>query len=270
MRGAVPLRTLIGCVAALMCVNSFSQGYQIPVERRSIGEQVERRSTADAYQTQAAGGQDPLWELVNQMQMLQTEVLELRGVIDQQAYEIQQLQKQQKQHYVDLDQRIEMLSGGGSASRTFGSDPSALGSSSRELSSSKTGTAQPLNADAVKTSYQNALAYVKDRDYVKAESEFRQILLSKESFYTPFAHYWLAEVLLAKKDQDLKGAEQAFNHLIDRYQGHSKIPPSLYKLGTVYHVQGETQKAEDVLNKLIKTFPGSSEAGMASQYLEQM
>ena len=48
------------------------------------------------YSGQAGSTGDPMWDMINQIERLQSEVLELRGLVDQQSYEIQQLQKQQK------------------------------------------------------------------------------------------------------------------------------------------------------------------------------
>lgn len=242
----------------------------VPVEQRAVGDQIYRRSTQDAvgYADQqyannpnTAETADPLWELVSQLQVLQTEVLELRGVVDQQNYEIQQLQKQQKQHYVDLDQRIEMLSGG--------AKPETL--SERSIPSSATNlSSQPEDPQAMKAIYDKALEAVRIRNYAEAENQFRQILAGSESFFTPFAHYWLAEVLLAKKKPDINAARTSFEIVVDRYDGHSKVAPSLYKLGTILHVQGDSAKARETLKRLIGAYPGSAEANMASNYLDQM
>lgn len=236
-----------------------------PVEQRSVGDDVYRRSTAAASpaspytyaQSSNQGSSDPLWDMLNQVQMLQTEVLELRGMIDQQGYELQQLKMQQKQHYVDLDQRIEALNG--SSAR-----PSAGASQARP-------SGVPSDPEAVKAQYQSALRMVKERDYAGAESALATIVSSTDNnFYVPFANYWLAEVLLAKKNPNIKQAQKHFEFVISNHAGHSKVPPSMYKLGTIYHVNGDAKQARATLKQLISEFPGSSEAGMASHYLEQM
>lgn len=256
-----------------------------PVEQRAVGDDY-RRSTADASpyysQTQPAqappvdaNNADPLWEILNQVQMLQTEVLELRGTIDQQAYEIQQLQAQQKQHYVDLDQRIEALGGSSgnaadSLNKTDNSDAPASKLSSNPFGAARTNEAT-MGSSQIKESYQEALNFIRDRDYKKAQENLREILQGGgDSFYVPFAHYWLAEVLVAQPNPDMAAAQQHFSTVVDQFAGHSKVPPSLYKLGTIQHVSGDTQKARETLQRLIKEFPGTSEAGMASHYLEQI
>lgn len=251
----------IGLLTSLLLVSTSSSVIgATPVEQRPVGEEVYRRSTAAAApsytQSSNQGSSDPLWDMLNQLQMLQTEILELRGAVDQQAYEIQQLKMQQKQHYVDLDQRIEALNGSGSR-------PSAA------VSTGSTSTHS--DPEAIKAQYQTALRMVKDRDYGKAQENLEVIVTSGgDSFYVPFAHYWLAEVLLAKKDPDISRAKTHFEFVIQNHAGHSKVPPSMYKLGTIYHVDGDASKARAQLKQLITDFPGSSEAGMASHYLEQM
>ena len=53
------------------------------------------------------------WEIYNQLQQLQEEVQQLRGMVEQQNFEIEQLRKQQRETYRDLDMRIGR--GGGSS-----------------------------------------------------------------------------------------------------------------------------------------------------------
>lgn len=218
------------------------------------------------YSGQAGSTGDPMWDMINQIERLQSEVLELRGLVDQQSYEIKQLQKQQKQHYVDLDQRIEALSGGGS---NYSSNASSNKSSAAPTPAPAKSAS--MSDDEIKATYQQALRSIKDRSYSNAASDLKRILNEGgNSFYVPFAHYWLAEVMLAQKSPDMQQAQQHFEMVVNNYSGHSKVAPSMYKLGTIYNVQGDKQKARDILKKLIGEFPGTSEANMASHYLDQI
>jgi len=54
-----------------------------------------------------------LLDMLQQIENLQQEVQRLRGQIEEQTYTIDQLRKTQRDTYVDLDQRLRVLSGGG-------------------------------------------------------------------------------------------------------------------------------------------------------------
>lgn len=54
-------------------------------------------------------------ELFAQLQMLQEELRELRGKLEEQANQLAQLEQQQKDNYLDLDGRLSALMAGGMA-----------------------------------------------------------------------------------------------------------------------------------------------------------
>ena len=56
--------------------------------------------------TAAVGNDQPLFY---QIQMLQQELRDLRGTVEEQAYLIQNLQRSQRSQYVDLDRRVAAL-----------------------------------------------------------------------------------------------------------------------------------------------------------------
>lgn len=57
----------------------------------------------------AIGGQNPLWELYSQVQQLAEEVRYLRGMVESAQNNASQLDRKQKQNYVDLDERLMRL-----------------------------------------------------------------------------------------------------------------------------------------------------------------
>lgn len=74
---------------------------------------------------QVAPGNEQLFNLVSQMQQLQDEIRNLRGQIEEQGYQIEELKRRQRDQYLDLDQRI---SGGAAASGTAVPSATAPGS----------------------------------------------------------------------------------------------------------------------------------------------
>jgi TolA-binding protein len=54
----------------------------------------------------AAPAQDNIGGLFNQVQQLQQEVMRLNGLVEQQAYQIQQLKEQSLERYMEIDRRL--------------------------------------------------------------------------------------------------------------------------------------------------------------------
>ena len=53
-----------------------------------------------------ASGQGQLSELFYQLQVLQQEIQDLRGLVEEQSYMVNRLQRDQKEQYLDLDRRV--------------------------------------------------------------------------------------------------------------------------------------------------------------------
>ena len=54
-------------------------------------------------------------ELVIQLQQMQAELRQLRGMVEESANQVEQLQKRQREFYLDLDSRLSALETGGGA-----------------------------------------------------------------------------------------------------------------------------------------------------------
>ena len=81
-------------------------------------------------------------------------------------------------------------------------------------------------------------------------------------------YYWLGEVKLVQgKSNEALGA---FSTVIQKFPGHIKEQDSLYKLGTVSDQMGDSAKAKTYLQDVIRRFPDSKAAKLASGYLSKI
>jgi tol-pal system protein YbgF len=88
-----------------------------PVVAASSAKDFDQRLTALEQAAGAAGtgaGQSQA-QLVMQMQQMQAELRQLRGMVEESTNQVQQLQKRQREFYLDLDGRLSALEPGGSA-----------------------------------------------------------------------------------------------------------------------------------------------------------
>lgn len=203
--------------------------------------------------------------LFNQVQQLQQEVMRLNGLVEEQAFELRTLKEQSLERYLDIDRR---LAGGAAAgAMTTGGDVSAGGAA--VLGSglgSREAAEQPGEAEA----YQAAYALVRGQEFDNAVTAFTGFLRSHpDGRYAPNAHYWLGELYLVVDPADPEAARQAFMLLLQQYPDHTKVPDALYKLGRVQFMKGNRPGAREFLDRVIREYPSSSAARLASDFIDQ-
>lgn len=197
-------------------------------------------------------------ELFYQLQALQQEVLELRGLVEEQSHEIQRLKQQRMDDYLDLDRRIGELSQGGlagaGAAVSGGSTPSrdGAGASGEKVSETQM--------------YRDAYQLLRDREIEPAIEAFNAYLEAyPEGNFAGNSHYWLGEIYLL--NEDLDRAQEWFEKLLETFPDDRKRTDAQYKLGRVYHQQGKDQQARELLQEVASS--GSDAARLARQYLQE-
>lgn len=195
-------------------------------------------------------------ELFFQLQSLQQEVQELRGLVEEQANELQKLKQQRMDDYLDLDKRIGALQGGGLNADL---EPGSRGGS-RDRDSSD----EERRSETQK--YRDAYQLLRDRDIEKAINAFEDYLDEyPEGNFAGNSHYWLGEIYLL--NEELEQAQTWFERLLDDFPDDRKRSDAQYKLGRVYHQQGNDQEAQELLEDVAS---GTSDASrLARQYLEE-
>jgi tol-pal system protein YbgF len=247
----------VSAVLLLMVASSGIAQVQI-VESQPIGG----KSTTQNRPVAAvdAGAQS---ELYNQLQLLQQEVQELRGLVEQQSFELRQLKQQRMDDYLDLDRRFSQLSGGsGGASAAAASSSSAVASQD---------PAQFAPVDAVQADelavYRRAIDLVlKQKDFDGGAEALQKYLRDFPSgHYSANALYWLGQIYLQKND--VNQSQKWFKQMIEQYPTHQKTPEAKLKLAKVYHAQGDTAQARKLLDEVANS--GSPAAGLAKEFLQQ-
>ena len=219
------------------------------------------------------------------MQGLRDEVRLLRGMVEELKHELQQVKQRQLDDYLDIDRRLgsqsladdnaysDDQSGSSSAVTPLYGEPS-LQEGSVELSADEA-VAMPadglvvLAADdgTVKTDYEAASnKLLKGRDIDGAAAAL-QLHLDKypASPYTANAHYWLGEIYLLQRRDEL--ARQSFTTIVEQYPNHPKVMDSNFKLGKIYFQLDQTKLARRYLEKAAASSGGV--ASKAQSYLDK-
>ena len=208
------------------------------------------------------------------VEMLQYELQQLRGQVEELSYHLERLKKDQKQRYLDLDRRIVSLS----------TPPQAIDDSQVSDTKSETGeadlTSAPLGGSIVldqavviqeaydpeieKLAYKAAFGLIRERQY-DASIEALLTFLNDfpEGVLVGNAHYWLGEVYMVQGDASL--AAQSFEYVIREFPGHRKTPDALYKAGVAYQNVGNNNKANQLLQRVLQEYPDSSAARLAQE-----
>ncbi|MBB3047371.1 tol-pal system protein YbgF [Litorivivens lipolytica] len=196
-------------------------------------------------------------EIYSQLKTLQREMMELRGIVEEQGHEIRTLKQQSLDRYIELDRRIGGA-GGSASSRSSGS------SSNKTVA---TGTVPVEEVDA----YREAYELVKAKQFEQAIAGFEDFLQRfPQGNYAPNAIYWTGELQLVKTPRNLKAAEAAFSSLLKQYPDHSKVPDAMYKLGKVHFLSGNKPASKKILSELIAKHGDSNRSAIkfARQFLQ--
>lgn len=189
-------------------------------------------------------------ELVLQINQLQQEVRQLRGQLEEQEYRLNQMSKQQRELYVDLDRRIQ--STGVVAGAENATNPDEMGHSS----------------DA-QAAYNKAFVLYNDKKYAFAKNSFKKFLEAypKEPLASN-AHFWLGQ--LHMKDNELDQAKAQFKAVYTNFPGANKADVALLKLGQLEQQQGNKKQAKSYYQKVVSEHSGTTAAKLAKRKLETL
>lgn len=215
----------------------------------------------------AQGSQQNVGDLFILVQELQQEVMRLNGTMEEQSHEIRVLKEQSLERYMDLDRRLA----GGGARLSESSGPAATAAAGSLMSG---GPAQDGRVDVEQPgegdSYRAAYALVRSQEFDSAVTSFKQFLdRYPDGRYAPNAHYWLGELYLVIKPAATELARQSFTLLLDEYPQNAKVPDAMYKLGQVHFVKGNSDKAREYLDRVIREHSDSAAANLAREFIDQ-
>lgn len=222
------------------------------------------------------------------VEQLKQEVMQLRGTVEEQAYELRKIKRQSLERYTDIDQRIQGLVSDvakrPSSAVVPSSHPSdalvggvavgaATGVAANGQPTANSATALGGNvipvSDVVtedeKVAYNAAYRYVKEKDFPKAVEALHGFVEKyPNGDLAGNAFYWLGEVYLVLPQ--LEQAKQAFSIVVKTFPGHRKLADAMYKLGVAYDRMHEPGQAEQYFKMVQKSFPQSTAAKLASSY----
>jgi len=281
-RHSIRNRLIAACGGAALLASSAVLA-AVPVEESRASSSREaagapRLPENGAIDTRRMSGSDGdsadsgrLSQLFYQLQVLQQEVQELRGLVEEQQYRLDRLARDQQEQYLDLDRRMQALRGDGQRPLVIPGEgdrgPGGRGASRSNAAPS--GGAAEGGSASEREAYSAAFELMRQRRFEESAAAFETLTEEyPNGVYTANAFYWLGELNLALDDNEQ--ARQWFAQVVNLYPDHQKIPDTLYKLGVTYHRLGDEDRAREYLNQVRNDHPQSSAAGLAQTYLAEL
>lgn len=268
----------------------------------AAGNPVPSPSTQPSSTAGAPVGADQgsrLTTLYYQIQLMQEELRQLRGQLEEQQFVIDRLRRDQREQYLDLDGRVASLASNAVSTAAVNQAPAASNqapaatspkesaaanneqpgaSESQPAANPIQSTTRPVTASrpasssasaAEQQSYNAAIALMRDKRFDESVDAFNQLVVDHPNgALTPNAFYWLGELYLAKNE--LEQSRQSFTQVMNLYPDHRKVPDAIYKLGVVFSLLGDSRRSLELLKRVQTDYPGSSAAGLADSYAAEL
>ncbi|MCL1039773.1 tol-pal system protein YbgF [Shewanella corallii] len=193
------------------------------------------------------------FELQSRVDTLQQEVLDLRGLVEQQNYQLNQMLERQRQLYDEIAQ--------------LQSQKNSVAVTPVATAPISTGTGAATSTLNETASYQHAL------DLVRKERKYDEAIVAFDNFIKQYpnstlianANYWLGQLLYNKSD--FTAAKQAFSAVVTRYKDSNKRADSLLKLGLIAEKTGDKVEAKNFYQQVQREYADTSSARIAGQQL---
>ena len=236
-----------------------------------------------------------LLDMLNRIDQLQRDLQLLRGEIEEQAHTAEEMQRRQREQYMDIDRRLQQLETG----QPGGAPPGGLTTTTsppvmpsmapppespapvmpsmapppvastpppRVMSPGAAGAPPTAQEQA---SYDKSLAILREGRYTEAADAFNRFLTAyPQSQLADNASYWLGETYYVTRDFDR--ALETFKGLVSRYPQSPKVSDSRLKIGYIQYEKQDWRAARLELNGVATDYPGTTAARLAVDRLDRM
>ena len=179
------------------------------------------------------------------IQELESEIAELRNILESQDYLIQKL----------IQESV---------------DDSESNEDSSNIASDNTVRFAGIDDTRSKEEvYKTAIESLQDQDFEKASSLFKFFVDNfKDEEKLPLSFFWLGEIALIQNN--LISSEDYFLELVSLYPSHYRTPLAHKKIGDIFLKNNEPEKAKDKYNFVIREYPNDAASSLALQLLKNM
>src|SRR6056297_1039084 len=224
----------------------------------------------------AAQDSDMSSRMLLELQQMREEVRELRGMVEAQGREIENLKRRQRDQYVDLDRRMSALGSATTAPPRRGEGPGeagidASGSGSTGMPGQTDGTEPSVRpgpgAGAIPTpgtAQESSPDLPEVREPIDETPEVATLNNPGSGGTRELQQPGQAEqeaydqAFLALRETRYEDAAEGFDRFLRDHPDSTYAPNALYWLGEVYYVTRDFETALDQFERLQQTYPDSS------------
>lgn len=208
-------------------------------------------------------------ELVRQLEEMNGEIARLRGSLEVLANENQQLQKRQRDFYLDLDSRMKRLEG---VPATTGTTPPVTDVPATATAAAAAAVPRvPTKEEQAREmkAYDAASNLFRRNDFRSAIDAFRAFVKDyPESQLAVNAGYWIG--ISYANLRDYRNALSAHQDILARFPQSAKAPDAMLAIAAIQIEQGDSGSARNTLEDIIARYPGSDAAGKARTRLSAL
>lgn len=217
-----------------------------------------------------APSNQPMLQMLGRIDSLKTEVQQLRGLVEQQNHEINNLKKRQQNIYADINARLQHLETGKAIGSSGRHENLAVPVAQRKpVTPPAKPKKKPKTKASEKAAFDKAFTSVRQSKYQLAIKRFTKFLNDYPAGeYSDNATFWLASVY--KVVGDLPNAKQNFQAVFTQFPKSEKAALSMLKLADIYLAENKKSKAKQMYSQITAQYAGSTSAHMAEKKLQKM
>lgn len=201
----------------------------------------------------------------NQSQMMQNEVRELRGLVEQLSYELQRVKQRQMDDYLDLDRRLSAVLSGATPEEFTADADGDLQLNIDDQSAAVVAGSSVINSDGMEGQVPNQALEGQAVDGLALNGRSLNGVPQTPTI-TPainteeIAQNYAQASNLLLKERDINAAAQAFKqHVID-YPASPYTANAHYWLGEIYLLQGQDEMARQAFTLVVEQHPKHGKA----------
>ena len=239
----------------------FGNSEELTRQIQALQQRVDAIDARLGKLEQAIQQNQPMLDLLKEVETLKAEVARLRGQSEVQVNQLDTLGKRQNDLYADLDQRIADLA---KAAKPAPDAPQPAASSQAAAdTAAPSAKADPLDESR---SYESALTLFRDAKYADAIAGFKGFLKANpDSSLAANAQYWIGYSYYALKDYKTSLANQ--KKLVAAYPDSPKVPDAQLNIAANQIELNDMAGARRTLKDLVAKHPGTPAAQLAARRL---
>jgi len=254
--------------------------YALPAQAGLFDDDVARKQVSDLQKTTS----QTLIDQSRQIDQLNRQVAELRGQVEVLVNQIGELDKRQKDFYLDLDTRLQGMEAGKGKAVAKPAAPSAgesrladktdkmdMKADAKPDSKAEVKPESKVAAEdpaAALKAYEAALGLFKAGKYKDAAAAFDKFGKNfGDSEQAPAAQFWLGNSYYALGD--CKQVISSQQKLLAKWPKNTRAPDAMANIANCQAELGQKAESQKTLKDLVARYPESKAAGAAKQQLKK-